>query len=85
MVTEFQLIDNVGNVIAHGEIDNDIYRLFSNDAPAEYEEFEKIEDMFAKSGGASIQPMMFQTPARTRQLNLLGGKTDEGNTPPDKR
>ena len=74
MVTKFQLLDSEGKVIADGEIENGMYRVFSAEAPNEYEEFENIEDMFAKSGGVGIQPMLFETPARTRQLGLFSKK-----------
>lgn len=71
MVTEFQLVDAFGNVIGHGEIEGDIYRLFSQAAPNEYQEYERLEDMFAETGGTGIQPALFDSPARPRQLNLL--------------
>lgn len=73
MVKEFQLMDGVGKVIGHGEIDGDIYRLFSQATPNEYEEFESLEALFAASNGTGIQPALFDSPARPRQLNLLGG------------
>ena len=72
MVTEFELMDATGKVLARGEIDNGLYRLFSNENPSDYEEFESLELMFAKHDGVGIQPKMFETPARTRQLTLLG-------------
>ena len=83
MVTEFELIDAAGKVLARGEIDNGIYRLFSEKNQSEYQEFETLELMFAASGGVAIQPWLFETPARTRQL-YLGGHRDEGNKTPDK-
>ena len=73
MVKEFQLLNGVGKVIGHGEIDGDVYRLFSQDSvPNEYEEFESLEALFTASGGTGIQPALFDSPARPRQLNLLG-------------
>ncbi len=90
MVTPFQLMDTVGNTLADGEIDNGIYRLFSPQLPAGYQEFENLADMFAASEGVAIQPELFQTPAGTQQLGLLqfqsgiGGKTNEGNKTPNK-
>ena len=74
MVTEFQLMDAVGKVIANGEIDGDIYRVFSSESSAECEEFESLEDMYAKCGGVAIQPMMFDTQARTRQISMFSKK-----------
>ena len=74
MVTEFQLMDAVGNVIANGEIDGDIYRVFSSKSSTECEEFETLEDMYAKSGGVAIQPMMFETQARARQISMFSKK-----------
>ena len=83
MVTEFELIDAAGKVLARGEIDDGIYRLFSKKNPSEYQEFETLEEMYATCGGVAIQPWLFETPARTRQLRL-GGNTDEGNKTPNK-
>lgn len=77
MVTEFQLMSRDGKVLAHGEIDNDIYRLFSDDFPTGYKEFQTLEEMFAECGGVAIQPAMFETPARTRQLTLGDKKKSE--------
>ena len=71
MITQFQLLDDVGEVIGEGEIENDMYRLFSAEFPNGYKEFKTLEAMFAACGGVAIQPWMFQTPARTRQLGLL--------------
>lgn len=72
MVKEFQLLDSVGKVIGHGEIDGGVYRLFSQDFPNQFEEFKSLEAMFAASNGTGIQPALFDSPARPRQLNLLG-------------
>ena len=74
MVTKFQLIDSEGKVLADGEIENGIYRVFSSEFPNGYAEFENLEDMFAKCGGVAIQPMLFESPARTRQLDLFGNE-----------
>lgn len=71
MVTEFQLVDRVGKVLGEGEIENDVYRLFSAEFPNGYKEFETLEAMLAECGGVAIQPQMFPSPARTRQLGLL--------------
>ena len=56
MVTKFQLIDSEGKVLADGEIENGIYRVFSSEFSNGYAEFENLEDMFAKCGGVAIQP-----------------------------
>lgn len=72
MITEFQLIDMGGKILAHGEIDDDVYRVFSN--ASEYEEFEKLEDMLAAWGAHAMQPNLFQTPPRPRQLSIQGRK-----------
>ena len=39
MVTQFQLIDDNGTVLAHGEIDGEIYRVFASESSTECEEF----------------------------------------------
>ena len=74
MVTKFQLIDSEGKVLADGEIENGIYRVFSSEFSNGYAEFENLDDMFAKCGGVAIQPMLFESPARTRQLDLFGNE-----------
>ena len=74
MITEFQLMDDVGKVIANGEIDGEIYRVFASKSSAECEEFESLEEMYAKTGGVAIQPMMFETQARTRQISMFQKK-----------
>ena len=74
MVTEFQLMDSNGNVIGHGEIDGEIYRVFASKSSAECEEFESLEEMYAACGGVAIQPMMFETQARTRQISMFSKK-----------
>ena len=85
MITQFRLVDRVGKVLGEGEMENvearhhddsdrvtsTVYRLFSPDLPDGYAEFETLEAMFAQCGGVAIQPQMFPTPARTRQLGLL--------------
>lgn len=70
MITEFQLIDGEGNILADGEIDGAVYRVFSADLPGGYQEFESLKEMFAECGGVSIQPELFESPARARQLNF---------------
>ncbi len=79
MVTEFELMDAVGKVLARGEIDNGIYRLFSNENPSDAEEFETLELMLAKHGGVGIQPSLFETPARTRQEQLFQEQDGAGD------
>ena len=74
MVTEFQLMDAVGKIIANGEIDGEIYRVFSSESSTDCEEFETLEDMYAACGGVAIQPMMFETQARTRQMSIFSKK-----------
>ena len=74
MVTEFQLMDAFGKVIANGEIDGEIYRIFSSKSSPDCEEFETLEEMYAKTGGVAIQPMMFETQARTRQISMFQKK-----------
>ena len=83
MVTTFELMDSLGKVIAYGEIDGDIYRVFASKQTSECQEFDNMEDMFAACGGVGIQPSLFETSARDRQLNFLGGSTDEGNKTPN--
>lgn len=72
MVKEFQLLDEVGKVIGHGEIDGDVYRLFSQADSNQYEEFGSLKALFAASNGTGIQPALFDSSARPRQLNLFG-------------
>ena len=77
MITQFQIMDLAGDAIADGEIDGSIYRVFSDKHPSECEEFESLSEMLEACGGIAIQPMLFDTPPRTRQLNLLGGSENE--------
>ena len=44
MVTKFQLIDSEGKVLADGEIENGIYRVFSSEFSNGYAEFENLDD-----------------------------------------
>lgn len=74
MITQFELIDSVGKVLARGEIDGDIYRVFSQEFLGGYKEFKDTAEIFARWQGCAIQPEMFQTPADTRQLTLLDEK-----------
>lgn len=74
MVTEFQLMSASGKVLARGEIDGDIYRLFSNKNPTDSEEFDTLWELYAQCGGVAILPFLFEAPARTRQLNLIGDR-----------
>ena len=104
MVTEFEVVDGIGNVIGYGEIESksgevggdgspptdtgsraeastaspdsagEMYRLFSNKHSSECQEFDNLKDMLTACGGAGIQPSLFETLPRDRQLNLLGGK-----------
>ena len=71
MVTKFQLTDREGNIVAHGEIDGDIYRVFDDAYLGGYEEFKDTTALFAVFEGCAIQPEMFQTPEDTRQLTLF--------------
>lgn len=71
MITEFELMDATGNVLGRGEIDDGVYRLFANDRSTDFEEFESVEAMCEARGGIGIQPMLFQTRARTRQPQLF--------------
>ena len=74
MVTKFQLIDSEGKVLAVGEIENGVYRVFSSEFSNGYAEFENLDEMFEKCGGNAIQPEMFSSPASTRQLDLFSKK-----------
>ena len=78
MVKQFQLVSGEGKVLAHGEIDDETgsetYRVFSREAPNECQEFDTLEEMFATCGGVAIQPSLFDTPARTRQLGMFSEK-----------
>ena len=80
-VTGFLLLDATGTPIARGEIDGDIYRVFSEGFIGGYKEFEDTAEMFRECGGCAIQPEMFQTRARTRQLTLkLEDTKSKGHT-----
>ena len=65
MVTRFEVMDSAGKVVATGEIDNDIYRVY------EVGIFESVEAVLAACGGIGFQPEMFQTPASEQQLRLF--------------
>ena len=71
MITKFHLVDGIGKVLGEGEIENGVYRFFSAEFPNGYKEFKTLEAMFEECRGVAIQPQMFQTPARTRQLGLF--------------
>ena len=70
MITEFDLIDADGNIVADGEIDGGRYRVFSDRLPGGYQEFETLTDMFTACKGTAIQPALFPTPPRARQLQI---------------
>ena len=80
-VTEFSLLDAMGTPIARGEIDGDIYRVFSEVFIGGYKEFEDTAEMFRECGGCAIQPEMFQTRARTRQLTMKLEDINQKDTP----
>ena len=71
MVTQFQLVDRAGNIVAHGEIDGDIYRVFDKVFLGGYIDFKDTEALFAAYVGCAMQPEMFQTCADTRQMALF--------------
>ncbi|MDE0423522.1 MAG: hypothetical protein OXN25_01500 [Candidatus Poribacteria bacterium] len=71
MVTQFQLVDRAGNIVAHGEIDGDIYRVFDKVFLGGYIEFKDTAELFAAYAGCAIQPEMFQTCADTLQMTLF--------------
>ena len=72
MVTEFDLLNEEGKVIGRGEIDGDIYRLFpTNKHATACKEYTDLSVMLSESGGHTIQPYLFETQARTRQLNII--------------
>ena len=68
MVTKFQLIDSEGKVLADGEIENGIYRVFSSEFSNGYAEFENLEDIVWGQRDTAL----FCSPASTRQLGLFG-------------
>ena len=70
MIVEFDLIDAAGEKVADGEIDGDLYRVFSARLPGGYQEFETLTEMFKTCGGTAIQPALFPTPPRARQLQI---------------
>ena len=74
MVTPFELIDRVGKILEHGEIDGKLYRVFSDEFLGGYKEFEDTAALFAAYGGCAIQPEIFQSCAEPRQLTLLDEK-----------
>ena len=71
MVTTFEIMDSQGKVIGFGEIDGDVYRVFKNAITSECQEFDSIESMLAVCGGTGIQPSLFESPPRDRQLNII--------------
>ncbi len=70
MVTEFEVLDAVGKVLATGEIDDGIYRVFMDADSSHCEEYKDVSEVLKACGGTGLQPMMFPTPARTRQLKM---------------
>ena len=77
MVTQFQLVDRSGNIVAHGEIDNEIYRVFDKVFVGGYIEFKDTEAVFAAYAGCAIQPELFQSCADTRQMALFQSDNKE--------
>ena len=72
MVTEFELVDIDGNVVGQGEISSDgVYLVFSSKFEGGVKEFEGLGEMFAACGAIAMQPALFQTPPRTKQLGLF--------------
>ena len=69
MITVFQIMDATGKAIGEGEIDGEVYRVFTNGT--NYQEYNDLDAMFAACGGVAIQPKMFQSEARTRQYRLM--------------
>ena len=47
------------------------YRVFSADLSGGYQEFERLKELFVACGGTAIQPALFQSPARARQLRVF--------------
>ena len=76
VVTEFEVLDAVGKVLATGEIDNGIYRVFMDADSSHCEEYKEVSEVLKACGGVGLQPKMFPTRPRTRQLSLLGGMKD---------
>lgn len=73
MITKFRLVDRDGKVLGEGEETAEgVYRFFSAEFINGYKEFKTLEEMFATCGGIAIQPQLFPSPARTRQLGLFG-------------
>ena len=69
MITEFDLLDSNGRVVAHGEIDDGVHRVFGKGQ--DYEEFQSGTALLETYTGHAIQPHLFETYARTRQLKML--------------
>ena len=70
MITEFDLLDSNGRVVAQGEIDTSgVHRVFSKGQ--DYEEFQSGTALLETYTGHAIQPHLFETYARTRQLKML--------------
>lgn len=70
MVTRFQLIDRQGKTVANGEIDGDIYRVFSELFLGGYKEFKDTAEMFRVFEGCAIQPEMFPSAGAVFQPKL---------------
>ena len=70
MITEFDLINEWGQKVADGEIDGEVYRVFSERLPGGYQEFETLKEMFKTCEATAIQPALFPTPPRARQLQI---------------
>ena len=73
MLREFLIIDVHGRVLAEGEQDGLIYRVFTADRGTL--EFEDVSDMHAELGGIGIQMRLLPS-GEPRQLTLFGGIDD---------
>lgn len=71
MVTQFLIVDRRGNIVAHGEIDGNIYRVFDEALLGGQKDFKDTAEIFEAYTGCAIQPEMFQTAADTRQMTLF--------------
>lgn len=74
MIREFEVLDVSGDRLMHGEIDGNIYRVFSDKFENGFQEFSELSELLDVCGGFCIQPVLFETEARPRQLSLFRGE-----------
>ena len=70
MVTRFNIIDQAGALIAHGEIEGDVWRVFG----AFTQEYESDTAILQDYAGCAIQTELFKSAPDTQQFSLFSIK-----------